>query len=198
MATALLVIDAQKIYTDPESEMHCADAKMTLNRINQLISFFESRGEPVFLIRHIHKADGSDLGRLFDFSGDAEEEFNFVEGTEAVEYSEGLKRPVHAHELVKNRYSAFAGTKLHDQLRKLGIDRVVICGFMTNFCCESTARSAHDLDFYVDFVLDATGTPGTDHMDEKEIRKVVGELLGAGFACVVSTKEYADRKPERR
>ena len=197
MSTALLVVDAQKIYTDPASEMYCADAKATLGRINKLIQDFESKGGPIFLIRHIHKADGSDLGRLFDFSGEAEEEFNFVQGTEEVEYSEGLKKPARAHELVKNRYSAFAGTNLDQRLRKLGVDRIAICGFMTNFCCESTARAAHDLDYYVDFVLDATGTPGTDHMEEKEIRKVVGELLGAGFACIVKTKKYVKRKPAR-
>jgi nicotinamidase-related amidase len=198
MSTALLVVDAQKIYTDPKSEMHCPDAKATLKRINQLIETFERRGDLIVLIRHIHKADGSDLGRLFDFSGEAEENFNFAEGTEEVEYSDGLKKPAHPHEVVKNRYSAFAGTTLDRLLRKRSVDRVAICGFMTNFCCESTARNAHDLDYYVDFVVDATGTPGTDHMNEREIRGFVGELLGAGFACIQKTKKYVCRKPARR
>jgi len=198
MSTALLVVDVQRIYTDPKSEMHCSDAKATLKRINQLVEAFEARGDPIVFVRHIHKADGSDLGRLFDFSGEAAEEFNFVEGTEAVEYSEGLRRPEGSRELVKNRYSAFAGAKLDQMLRKLGVDRVAICGFMTNFCCESTARTAHDLDYYVDFVLDATGTPGTDHLDEKRVRKVVGELLGAGFARIEQTKNYVKRKPAKR
>ncbi len=190
MKSALLVVDAQKLYTDPDSEMYCADAKLTLTRINKVIEWFESQGLPIFLIRHVHKADGSDLGRLFDFSGEAQEEFNFVEGSPEVEYSDGLLLPGRQHELVKNRYSAFAGTTLHKDLQKLKVARVAICGFMTNFCCESTARSAHDRDYFVDFVLDATGTPGTDHLDEKEIRKAVGELLGAGFARVLKTKEY--------
>ena len=64
---------------------------------------------------------------------------------------------------------------------------------MTNFCCESTARDALDLDYYVDFVVDATGTPGTDNYDEEEIRIIVGELLSAGFANVYSTKNYLKR-----
>lgn len=190
MSTALLVIDAQRIYTNPDSEMYCPDSKATLKRMNELIETFARRGDPIVLVRHVHKADGSDLGRLFDFSGEAEEEFDFVEGSEEVEYSEGLVRPRGAVEIVKNRYSAFAGTRLDQQLRELGVDRVAICGFMTNFCCESTARAAHDLDYFVDFVLDATGTPGTDNLDEKEIRRVVGELLGAGFAVVYKTSKY--------
>ncbi|MFZ2874523.1 MAG: isochorismatase family cysteine hydrolase [Phycisphaerales bacterium] len=198
MSTALLVIDAQKIYTTPGSDLHCADAKGTLKRINELIRLFEARSDPLVFVRHVHKKDGSDLGRLFDFSGEAEEEFNFVEGSQEAEYSEGLVRPAGSSELVKNRYSAFAGTKLDQQLRKLGVDKVAICGFMTNFCCESTARSAHDLDYYVDFIVDATGSPGTENMDEKEIRKVVGELLGAGFAVVSKTAAYLKKRPARR
>lgn len=198
MSTALLVIDAQKIYTRPDSEMYCPDAKGTIRRINELIEASQQRREPIVFVRHVHKADGSDLGRLFDFSGEAAEEFNFVEGSEEVEYTDDLVRPAAVIEVVKNRYSAFAGTKLDQQLRKLGVDRVTICGFMTNFCCESTARWAHDLDYYVDFIVDATGSPGTDNMDEKEIRKVVGELLGAGFAVVSKTAAYLKKRPARR
>jgi ureidoacrylate peracid hydrolase len=92
--------------------------------------------------------------------------------------------------ITKNRYSAFKNTKLHAILRRMTVERVVICGFMTNFCCESTAREALDLDYFVDFVVDATGTPGTDGMQENQIRKVVAELLGAGFARVYQTKQY--------
>jgi acyl-coenzyme A synthetase/AMP-(fatty) acid ligase len=61
---------------------------------------------------------------------------------------------------------------------------------MTNFCCDSTARGAHDRDLFVDFITDETGTPGTEELDEKEIRKIVGELLGAGYARVHTTRKY--------
>ena len=37
MSTALLVIDAQEIYTNPDSDMYCPDAEQTLNRINEII-----------------------------------------------------------------------------------------------------------------------------------------------------------------
>jgi len=60
---------------------------------------------------------------------------------------------------------------------------------MTNFCCESTARDALDRDFYVDFVIDATGTPGTEKFNQKQVRDIVGELLAAGFARVMTAKE---------
>ena len=190
MNTTLLVIDAQRIYTDSDSNLFCADAKGTMRRINSLISYFQKRKRPVVLVRHVHRLDGSDLGRLFDFTGEPEEDFNFKKGSSEVQYDPTLTIPRGSAEIVKNRYSAFAGTPLAKILRRKRTARVTICGFMTNFCCESTARAAHDLDFYVDFISDATGTPGTEKLDEKSIRKVVGELLGAGFARVFSTKQY--------
>lgn len=190
MKKALLVVDVQKVYTDQESEMYCVDSAKTVERVNALVHHFESQSNPVVLVRHIHKVDGSDLGRMFDFSGEPEEDFNFKEGSEEVEYDERLYRPESAHEIVKNRYSSFEGTGLDKLLKKNGIDTVVICGFMTNFCCDCTARSAHDKDYYVDFVVDATGTPGTDGIDERKMRKFVGECLENGIARVMTTKEY--------
>ena len=194
MSTALLVIDVQRIYTDSESEMKCPDSSATVKRINRLIAAFEKSGEPIVFVRHIHKANGSDLGRMFDYAGDEVDDFNFKDGTEEVEYDERLERPKSSREIKKCRYSAFAGTALHKHLKTIGAERVAICGFMTNFCCESTARSAHDLDYFVDFVLDATGTPGTETMKEPKVRRIVGELLEEGFACVVSTDEYLENE----
>jgi ureidoacrylate peracid hydrolase len=196
MKTALLVIDVQNIYTDEHSEMYCNQADKTLANINRLIEQFEHAGSPLILVRHIHKPDGSDLGRMFDYAGPAED-FNFKDGSNEVEYSKALKRPANAIEVTKNRYSSFVGTGLDQSLKHLGVQRVVICGFMTNFCCESTARDAHDLDYFVDFIADATGTPGTQHMKQREIRDVVSALLAEGFAEVFLTKNYLKLAPSR-
>lgn len=194
MKTALIVIDAQKIYTDPESELFCVDSKATINRINKLIEKFKKRNLPIYYVRHIHKLDGSDIGHLFDFNGEYEGDFNFKESSKEVEYDDALTRIEGTKEIIKTRYSALIGTHLDKQLKKDGIERVVICGFMTNFCCESTARSALDLDYYVDFIMDATGTPGTENMNEDEIRKVVGEFMESGFARVLSTEKFLRKK----
>jgi nicotinamidase-related amidase len=189
MKKALLVVDAQKVYTSPKSELFCPDSVATIKRINALIERFRSAGEPVVYVRHIHKADGSDLGRMFDFLGEWNGEFNFKEGTDEVEYDDHLLPPQSDIEIEKVRYSSFVGTTLDEHLRKLGVDTVAVCGFMTNFCCEGTARDAHDRDYYVDFVLDATGTPGTKTMNEEAVRNAVGEFMGLGIARVLSTDQ---------
>lgn len=193
MNTTLFVIDAQKIYTSKDSDLYCEDAKVVIKRINELIQQFQKKDAPIVLIRHIHKTDGSDLGRMYDYLGEQEETFGFMEGTPDVEYDDNLIRPKKCIEIVKNRYSAFEGTELNRILEKNNIKRVVICGFMTNFCCESTARAAHDKDYFVDFILDATSTPGTDNMDAVAVRRVVGEVMELGFARVMKTKEYLEK-----
>jgi len=189
MKKALLVIDAQKIYTDPHSELFCRNPGSTLKQINRLIGAFHKRRLPIVLVRHVHKIDGSDLGRMFDFAGDFED-FNFKSGSSDVDFDSRLNRPGEALTLTKKRYSAFAGTKLDRTLRQLKVGGVVICGFMTNFCCDSTARDAHDRDYYVDFIADATGTPGLKSMDQKAIRHITSEMLAAGYACVYSTERF--------
>jgi nicotinamidase-related amidase len=190
MKKALLVIDAQKVYTTPGSPLFCPDSAGTIARINAIIEKFRSSSEPVIYIRHCHKADGSDLGRMFDFLGQWDGTFNFKEHTEEVEYDARLLPPNGAIELTKNRYSCFVNTPLQQLLDKQDVDAVVISGFMTNFCCDSTARDAHGRDYYVQFILDATGTPGTETMDEAAVRRAEREFLGSGFARVLTTDEF--------
>src|SRR5438067_337868 len=99
MKSALLVIDVQNVYTSKKSELFCKDSTRTIKQVNRLIEAFRKFDSPIFLIRHIHRRDGSDIGRMFDFSGEAEEDFNFKEGDAEVEYDSRLTRPRSAVEL---------------------------------------------------------------------------------------------------
>lgn len=60
----------------------------------------------------------------------------------------------------KTRFSPFTpGTcTLHDQLKKRGVETVIVTGAMSNCCCESAARDAHQLNYGVIFVADANAT----------------------------------------
>ncbi len=190
---ALLVIDAQNVYTSPDSELHCKGARQTIGRINELIADAQRRNDIIVLIRHIHRSDGSDLGRMFDYLGEPEEDFNFKDGTPEVEFDPALELPKKHIEITKTRYSAFVGTDLDATLRSRNIDSVTICGFMTNFCCEGTARHAHDLDYFVDFLTDATGTPGTEKQTQADLRTRVADTLQAGYARTWTTRRWCSR-----
>src|SRR5262249_22218497 len=94
-------------------------------------------------------------------------------------------------QVTKHRYSAFVGTGLHETLRQRKVDRIAVTGFMTNYCCESTARHGHDLDYYVDFVIDATGSPDASaDIKQPLIKSVTSAVLLGGFARVCTTDDY--------
>jgi nicotinamidase-related amidase len=58
---------------------------------------------------------------------------------------------------------SFTGTELESWLRRQGIDTVVITGYMTHMCCDTTARQAVHRGFNVEFLSDATGTLPLDN-----------------------------------
>jgi nicotinamidase-related amidase len=127
---------------------------------------------------------------MFDFAGESEEP-NFIEGTSEIEYDDRLYRPSGCLDLTKTRYSAFHGTGLQEVLGSAGISTLVVCGFMTNYCCEGTAREAHDRDYFVDFIMDATGCPdASDDVTQDAIKNIVGASLEGGIARVHASREF--------
>lgn len=182
MKNALLVIDVQNIYKD--GALACDNWQRAVENINGLISQSQSNGDKIIYIKHIHKADGSDAGHMFDFAGESED-LQFVENTHDAEFIDELNIIDNAITLTKNRYSSFVNTDLDSILKSAGIKKVTICGFMTNFCCEMTARHAHDLDYLVDFVVSATDTPGTEDVSAPEITKATIANLETGCATII-------------
>ena len=190
--TALLVIDVQNIYAASGSPLRVPRIGASLENINVLIQAFSAAGRPVIYVRHVHRADGRDAGRMFDFAGTAEP-VSFTEGSVEVAYIPGLLQVPSGLHVTKRRYSSFEGTELDGILRSLGADTVAICGYMTNFCCDSTARAAHDRDYFVDFIADATGAPDlSESFTETRIIEAVCATLGAGFARILDTATYME------
>ena len=186
---ALLVIDVQKVYSLKHSRLKVNNVESIVENINKIIRYFENKNLPIIYIRHLHDPDGSDAGRMYDFSGKTSK-IGFRKGSLEAEYIDDLIIIKGAPEIIKNRYNSFSNTDLADLLNKLKINRVVIVGFMTNFCCESTARDAHDRDYYVDFIIDATGTPGLGKLNQEQIKLASVQTLSVGYANVLKTKEF--------
>jgi nicotinamidase-related amidase len=195
--TALLVIDVQREYFDPDGPAFVEHAADIVPNVNRLLEAFHRASLPVVFMEHAHRADGSDAGRMGDFSA-PEEEDSFVEGTARVAFIADLdKRPRDA-EVVKRRYSSFLNTDLETLLRTAGVRAVVICGLMTSFCCETTARDAHGRDYETLFVADAVEGPDLEAPDGRTVPhdQVLASTLTAlraGFAEIVTTDEVIVR-----
>lgn len=79
---------------------------------------------------------------------------------------------------------AFIGTDLEPRLRSAGTTALVIVGFHTNHCVESTARMAGDLDFDTFVVSDATAAFDRAGPD--------GRVFGAEIVHAVSLASIHD------
>ena len=58
--------------------------------------------------------------------------------------------------ITKRQWGAFYGTELDLQLRRRGVDTILLCGITTNIGVETTARDAYDRGYQQVFVEDAT------------------------------------------
>jgi len=195
--TALLVIDVQREYFDPDGPAFVEHADDILANVNRLVDAFRAAGLPIVFVRHENRPDGSDAGRMGDFSAPDEPD-SFVAGTPRVELVFGLHVEPGDAVVVKRRYSAFLGTDLEAILRTAGVRAVVVCGLMTSFCCETTARDAHGRDYEVLFVSDANEGPDLDDpqgnpVPHDAVLRNTTTALGAGFAEIVTTAEVVAR-----
>ncbi|WP_024953514.1 cysteine hydrolase family protein [Sulfurospirillum arcachonense] len=82
----------------------------------------------------------------------------FVRESHNWEFHDDIKQIKPDLYIEKNHASSFIGTDLNWRLRSLGIDTVAIVGYMTQNCCDATARDASQLGFNVEFLSDANGT----------------------------------------
>lgn len=80
--------------------------------------------------------------------------------------------------------SAFHGTDLDRLLRQQGVNRLAVCGFLTNVCVESTVRSAYDHGYEVIVVKDATACNSIEEQAFCEAR------ILPNFARVLTTEEF--------
>lgn len=64
--------------------------------------------------------------------------------------------------VTKRQWGAFYGTDLELQLRRRGIDTIILCGISTNIGVESTARNAWELGFNLIIAEDACSAASSE------------------------------------
>lgn len=177
-AAALLVIDMQNFFLDPNSPTFTAGGTAILPNVKKLITAFREARRPVIYTTHVHKPDGSDAGIMgWWWEGMCRE------GHPEAEIHPSIAPRQDEKIIAKHRYSAFYNTDLETVLRCARIEDLVMCGIMTNLCCECTARDAYYRDYRVFFLADATGTV-CEEMHEATLLN-----LAYGFAHVGRCEE---------
>ncbi|HEY8004309.1 MAG TPA: cysteine hydrolase family protein [Phenylobacterium sp.] len=177
---ALLLVDVQEGFDDPAwGPRNNPDAE---RRIAEILEAWRRAAAPVM---HIHHASPAPDGLLrAGTAGHAPKPAARPAGDEPI--------------YVKSVNSAFIGTTLEADLRRRGLDAVVIVGLTTNHCVSTTARMAANLGFATTVVSDATATFDRLGLDGRirpaaEVHAAALSDLWREFAEIVDTETLLAR-----
>ena len=175
--TALIIIDIQNFYFEGGQLplVHPVEASLQAKR---LLDGFRATGLPVIHVQHLPKGQ------------------NTPDPT-------GIAEPYRIHPNVlpkpgetvigKHFANAFRDTDLLATLRRLHVNRLVICGMQTHMCVEATTRAAADLGFEVTVVHDACATRdlefGGTTVPAAQVHAAALAAMQGTYAKVVSTDE---------
>lgn len=145
MKPALLIIDVQKKFwgLNPTTTQSLNAA---IENINTAIALFREKDLPVISVQHV------------------DEEAGLVPGKEDFDLPDELKvltSDLHIH---KRYMNSFNKTPLEAELRKLGVDTVVVTGFCAEYCVLSACRGAEDVDLKSMLLRDASASGILDNI----------------------------------
>ena len=177
MKRALLVIDVQNEYFTGKLPVTYPGG--SLDNIVQAIKAARESNIPIIAIQH---------------TAPQEDSKTFRKGTEEWKLHPQIAEEVYDHQIEKNLPGSFTGTDLETWLKERGIDTLVVTGYMTQMCCDTTARQAVHLGFSVEFLSDATGTlqisnyAGT--VTAEELHRAILITQAMRFSKVLTTEEW--------
>lgn len=179
MTRALLVIDAQMEYFS--GALPVSHPAGSLERILAAMDAAAAHGVPVAVIQH---QAASPQAPVFATGGPGWELHPEV--------------ALRSRNILINKHlpGSFSDTDLGGWLEKVDADTVVICGYMTHMCCDTTSRQAFHRGLKVEFLSDATGTldiaNDAGQVSAEELHRAILVSQAARFAKVLSTQKWID------
>jgi nicotinamidase-related amidase len=174
---ALLVIDVQNEYFTGLLPVTFPNG--SLNNILKAMDHAARVGMPVVVIQH---------------SAAAKDSPTFRKGSEEWRLHPEIETRKRDKLIEKSLPGSFTGTGLEMWLREAGVERVAICGYMAQMCCDTTARQAFHLGFQVDFLSDAMGTLAVQNsagaISAPDLHRAVMVTQAMRFARVMETVEW--------
>lgn len=168
--TALVLIDLQKgIISRPVAPWSGPDVVKTGT---DLAERFRQAGAPVVLVNVGFSPDSKDALRQPVDQPMARPPGGFP--PDFMELADGLAKPGDLR-ITKRQWGAFYGTELDLQLRRRGIQTIVLGGIATNVGVESTARQAWEHGYAVVLVEDATSGMSAE-MHEFAVKNIFPRL----------------------
>src|SRR4051812_6905488 len=133
------MIDCQNTYT--QGVMELDGVQSALDEAAALLDRARSAGIPVI---HVQHSDGP--GSLYDIDGES--------GAIVAQVAPRDGEPV----VIKQYPNSFVETDFDERLKAVGATNLLLAGFMTHMCVNSTARGAFNLGYAPTVVAAATAT----------------------------------------
>ena len=170
MATALLIVDVQRVLVD---ELPPERRTALIATLDSLLARARDAGAPVVYVRH----DG----------GPTELTPGTPEWEIASEIAPRANEPI-----VDKRFpDAFRETNLAEVLSGIGADRVVVAGMQTEFCIDATIRESERRGYGVTLVADGHATYAAEGLSEEQIRNHVHRVARERIAIVPAGELFA-------
>lgn len=174
--SALVVIDFQNEYFS--GRMPIPDGAAALAKTHELITFADSHKIPVYHVQHVAPAGSP----VFAIDG------------QTVKFHPDMQPRPQDVVLQKSTVSVFASTDLDQQLKKAGIQTLIISGLMTHACVAGAARDAAPLDYNVIVASDASATRAITRangvsIDKDSLHKAALAEVEDTFGDVLSTAQ---------
>ncbi len=180
MKRALLVIDLQNEYFT--GSLPVTYPEDSFQNILKAIDSANENGIPVILIQH---------------SKLEEDAITFKKGSNEHDIHEEVLKRDYDKIIEKNLPGSFTGTELESLLKEKNVETIVICGYMTQMCCDTTARQAMHLGFNVEFLSNATGTfdisNSAGEISAEELHKAILITQAMIFSKVMTTDEWIEK-----
>lgn len=175
MKKALLVIDVQNEYFT--GKLKVTYPNNSFDNILKVMDYAKENNMIVIIVQHT---------ALF---GDT-----FIKNSNGWELQPMILEKSYDYIIEKTKPSSFYETNLEEILKKENITEIVISGYMTQMCCDTTAREAFHRGYHVDFLSDATGTIDVNNevgvINSKDLHKATLIAQSLKFSNVISTMEW--------
>jgi len=194
--TALIVVDMQKVFCVEGEGLYVPDTVNIIEPIQRLITQMRGHHMPVVFLRHVVRGDGSDTGRMQDLYPNV----NALLGRDnpSVEIIDALFP--HRGDIVVDKlfYSGFHNTDLDAILRMKDIDTLIVCGTVTNVCCETTIRDGVHREYKMIALSDACAAMpypdmGFGEVSAADVQRIALTAMAYEFAEVTTCADIIVR-----
>jgi nicotinamidase-related amidase len=173
MTPALIIVDLQNDYF-PDGKMALVGMEEAAPKAHHALELFRARNLPIFHIQHISNRAGATF---------------FLPETRGVEIHERVAPQIGEPIIQKHFPNSFRETSLYEQLQRLNVEEVVICGAMTHMCIDTTVRAAFDLGYRCLVVSDACATRNLEFdgvaIGAPQVQAAFMAALASAFAQVI-------------